>query len=105
MEAREIALKIIADNERIIRERLFTDGYMFDDVLNERNMTSSVARELAACIEEYFRLEQDQYVIRNEIYPETRSKGVLYFSECELEYSEVQEIAKQHYSNEIDFKR
>lgn len=102
MEDREKALKIIADNERIIRERLFTDGYMFDDELNE-SMVSSVTRELAACIEEYFHLEQDQYVIRSEIYPETRSNGVLYFSECELEHSEVLEIAKQHYDNEVDF--
>lgn len=104
MTDREVALEIVIRNEKIIRGRLFTDGYMFDDELHEGYITSPVARELASCIEEYFHLENEQFVIRQEMDSKTRSNGVFYFSECELEYPEVQEIAKEHYSKEIDFE-
>ena len=93
----EKALEIIVRNEKTIQKRLFIDGYMFDDEFDEEYISSPVARELSSCIKNHFHLEKEQYVIRDEIDSENRSKGVLYFSECSMMFPEVKEIAKQHY--------
>ena len=95
MTDKEIALEIISRHEKIIRERLLTDGFMFDDEFNE--IVSPVAREIPACIKNYFHLRSEEDVIRDEINTEERSKGVFYFSECNMDFQEVKEIAKQHY--------
>ena len=96
MTDKELALEIVLRNEETIRERLFGDGYMFDDEFDV-SMSSPVARELTYCIEEYFQLVDEQYVIREETNAYERSEGVLYFSECEESFNEICEIAKRHY--------
>lgn len=96
MTDKEIALEIISRHEKIIRERLLTDGFMFDDEFNER-ISSPVAREIPSCIKNYFHLRSEENVIRDEINTEVRSNGVFYFSECNMDFQEVKEIAKQHY--------
>lgn len=93
---KEKAFEIVQRNEQLITDRLFQDGYMFDDELDEY-MTSPVARKLASCIEEFFKLEDGQYVIRIEMNTLERSDGVLIFSESSMSVNEVQEIAKGHY--------
>ena len=99
MTNKEEALEIILRNEDVIRNRLLDDGYMFDDEFS-KNIPPPVARELSSCIADYFQLENDQYVIREEINGSGRSNGVFYFSECEMSFSEIREIAKQHYNME-----
>ena len=98
MTNEEFALEIIIRNEETIRDRLFGDGYMFDDEFDV-SMSSPVARELTYCIEKYFELEGEQYVIREETNAYERSEGVLYFSECEESFTEIREIAKRHYKS------
>lgn len=96
MTDKEVALEIIFRHEKIIRERLLTDGFMFDDEFNEE-IVSPVAREIPSCIKKYFHLRSEEDVIRDEINTEERSNGVFYFSECNMDFQEVKEIAKQHY--------
>ena len=96
MTNKERVLEIVIRNEETIRDRLFDDGYMFDDEFDV-SISSPVARELTYTIEEYFGLEDEQYVIRDEINSIERSEGVLYFSECEESFHEIREIAKRHY--------
>ena len=91
MTDKEIALEIISRHEKKIRERLLTDGFMFDDEFNE--IVSPVAREIPACIKNYFHLRSEEDVIRDEINTEERSNGVFYFSECNMDFQEVKEIA------------
>ena len=98
MTIKDSALKVISKNEEIIRERLLTDGYMYDDEFVDAYLTSPVARKLASCIEEYFNLEDEQYVIRQEMNVYERSDGVLYYSECKIDLPEIIEIAKLHYN-------
>lgn len=98
MTNEEVALRIVHRNENIIRDRLLSDGYMFDDELDEKYISSPVARQLASCIEEYFNISDGQYVIRNECNEYERSDGLFYYSECEMSYNEVMEIAKRHYN-------
>lgn len=43
MTDREEAMKIVHSNEEIIKNRLLTDGYMFDDELNENYICSPVS--------------------------------------------------------------
>ena len=98
MTNKEIALKIIHRNEDIIRDRLFTDGYLFDDELIDAFLTSPVARELSSCIEEYFELKNELYVIRQEMNGYECLDGVMYFSGCEIGLLEIIKIAKLHYN-------
>ena len=97
MTHREVALGLILKNEEVIRNRLLGDGYMFDDELGETYISSPVVRELPKYIEEYFKLEKEQYIIRDEINAKERSQGVFYFPECEIDFAEIKKIAKQHY--------
>ena len=98
MTDREIAMEIVHSNEERIHDRLLVDGYMFDDQLNEAYICSPVIRELASCIEDHFMLEDGQYVIREEMNVYERSDGVFYYSEGDLSFNEVEEIARQHYN-------
>ncbi|MGN0514314.1 MAG: hypothetical protein ACI4GD_08540 [Lachnospiraceae bacterium] len=98
MTNKEVALEIIKRNEKIIRDKLLEEGYLFDDEFEENYIPSPVARTLSSCIEDYFKLENEQYVIREEINAIERSNGVFYFSECEMSLVEVREMAKRHYN-------
>ena len=103
MTNKELALEIVLRNEETIKDRLFGDGYMFDDEFDV-SMSSPVARELTNCFKEHFRfeyfeLEDEQYVIREETNKLERSEGVLYFSECEESFAEICKIAKRHYKS------
>ena len=95
MTPKENALRIVKNNEEKIRDTLFQNGYMFDDDFDEL-MNSLIARKLADCINEYFGLEE-QIVIRREISPTTRTNGILFFIDSNLEWDEIEEIAKEHY--------
>lgn len=95
MNPKEKALKIVKRNEQEIQDMISKGGYMFDDELDEF-MTSTTARELASCINEYFELVEENHVIRIEVNPQERSCGVLFFSE-DVGIEEAIKIGKKHY--------
>ncbi len=103
MTDKEVAMEIVRSNEEIIKDRLLADGYMFDDELNKNYICSPVIRELDSCIEEYFRLDEEEYIIRVETNAEERSDGFFYYSECKIEYTEVRKMACKHYNNHNSF--
>lgn len=103
MTDREEAMKIVHSNEEIIKNRLLTDGYMFDDELNENYICSPVIRKLDSCIKEYFRLDEGENIIREETNVTERSDGFFYYSECKIEYTEVKKMACKHYNNHNSF--
>ena len=59
-------------------------------------MSNLTARKIATSIQEFFGLEEE-FVIREEMKPEERDKGVIYFSGTNIEWEEVKRIAKKHY--------
>lgn len=95
MTHNEMALEIVKKNEQKIRNILFERGYMYDEEL-DKYMSNLTARKIATSIQEFFGLEEE-FVIREEMKPEERDKGVIYFSGANIEWEEVKRIAKKHY--------
>lgn len=98
MTDKEVAMQIILKDEKIIQDKLLVNGYMFDDDFSDTYIASPVVRELASCIEQYFKLEDELYVIREEMNTRERSDGVFFFSGCGISLTEARELAKQHYN-------
>lgn len=98
MTDKEKAMQIILKDEKIIQDKLLAKGYMFDDDFSDAYIASPVVRKMASCIEQYFELGDEQYVIREEMNRTERSNGVFFFSGCGISFTEVRELAKQHYN-------
>ena len=90
----QIAKEIAQSNETIIREKIYSEGILFDDEL-DRVMTRRVQRELASAINELLGLDNRIILLEREIGSEYRA---IYYS-CD-DYSgskEVNEKARDHY--------